>query len=202
MRCLVVYANPKPSGLCAALHHAALNALDGHEIDNLDLYAEQLNPIKTANEVIAPDGKMLPGPSAAALPEVAPYVERLVKAEAIVLVYPVWHFGFPAILKGFFDRVLLPDVCFHLEKGRMRGNLDRLRLVAAIATYGAPRLGAWWYGDPTRRFVLSQLAPMATRKARTLYLPAYRAPHMNQQTAARFIDHTTHTLRRAIRTCA
>ena len=36
------------------------------------------------------------------------YVERLLQAEALVLSFPVWNFGYPAILKGFFDRVFLP----------------------------------------------------------------------------------------------
>ena len=27
-------------------------------------------------------------------------------------VHPVWNFGYPAILKGFFDRVFLPGVSF------------------------------------------------------------------------------------------
>jgi putative NADPH-quinone reductase len=37
------------------------------------------------------------------------YVERLLATEAVVLVYPVWNEGFPAILKGFFDRVFCPE---------------------------------------------------------------------------------------------
>ena len=35
-------------------------------------------------------------------------------AEALVLSFPVWNFGYPAILKGFFDRVFLPGVSFDL----------------------------------------------------------------------------------------
>jgi NAD(P)H dehydrogenase (quinone) len=38
------------------------------------------------------------------------YVDRVLAAQALVLVFPVWNFGFPAILKGFFDRVFLPGV--------------------------------------------------------------------------------------------
>ena len=45
------------------------------------------------------------------------YVERLRGAEALVLVFPVWNYGYPAILKGFFDRVFLPGVSFRLVDG-------------------------------------------------------------------------------------
>jgi hypothetical protein len=34
--------------------------------------------------------------------------------------HPVWNFGYPAILKGFFDRVFLPGVSFHLVDGKVR----------------------------------------------------------------------------------
>ena len=43
---------------------------------------------------------------------VAEYVARLRAAEAMVIISPVWNFGFPAMLKGYFDRVFLPGVSF------------------------------------------------------------------------------------------
>ena len=43
---------------------------------------------------------------------IAAYADRLLAAEALVLIYPVWNEGFPAILKGFFDRVFIPGVSF------------------------------------------------------------------------------------------
>ena len=36
-----------------------------------------------------------------------------------ILVFPQWWFNFPAILKGFFDRVFAPGVAFdHERSGR------------------------------------------------------------------------------------
>jgi NAD(P)H dehydrogenase (quinone) len=46
------------------------------------------------------------------------YVERLRAAEALVMSYPVWNFGYPAMLKGFFDRVFLPGVSFDIGTAR------------------------------------------------------------------------------------
>ena len=40
----------------------------------------------------------------------AGYVARLMLAEKLVFVFPQLWFNVPAILKGFFDRVLVPGV--------------------------------------------------------------------------------------------
>ena len=42
------------------------------------------------------------------------YVAALRRAEALLLVYPTWWFGPPAMLKGWIDRVWLPGVAFRL----------------------------------------------------------------------------------------
>ena len=81
------------------------------------------------------------------MPRSAGYVERLLAAEALVLCFPVWNFGLPALLKGFFDRVFLPGVSFDLRAdGRVSPRLQHIRKIAAIATYGRRRArspGIW-----------------------------------------------------------
>ena len=111
-------------------------AARGWEVDDCDLYAEGFNPVMTAEE-------------RRAYHEVAPntapvqaYVDRLLAAQALVLVFPVWNFGFPAILKGFFDRVFLPGVSFRLEDGLVKPNLTHIRKLAAVTTYGGTRMRA------------------------------------------------------------
>jgi NAD(P)H dehydrogenase (quinone) len=69
---------------------------------------------------------------------VASYADRLLAAEALVLIYPVWNEGFPAILKGFFDRVFIPGVSFTVgPNGELVTKLQKLRKIAAVCTYGS-----------------------------------------------------------------
>ena len=83
------------------------------------------------------------------------YDDQLVAAEAIVLVYPAWWYGMPAMLKGYFDRVWLPGVAFDVTpNGKV--NTDRLRhirRIMVVTTYGA----SWWMvpplGDPARKLI-------------------------------------------------
>ncbi len=82
-------------------------------------------------------------------PELKPYVDRLRAAEAIVFVHPVWNYGYPAILKGFFDRIFLPGVSFILvggdasDKGRLVTNMKNIKKVAYVTTYGGDRFRTW-----------------------------------------------------------
>jgi NAD(P)H dehydrogenase (quinone) len=81
----------------------------GHEIDDCDLYAEGFNAVMSEQE-----RKQYHDVGLNRAP-VSAYADRLLEAEALILVYPVWNEGFPAILKGFFDRVFIPGVSFTVE---------------------------------------------------------------------------------------
>jgi NAD(P)H dehydrogenase (quinone) len=85
-----------------------------------------------------------------------------------VLVFPQWWFGFPAILKGFFDRVFAPGVAFeHSESGGILPRATNIRLIYALTTTGSP----WWVarlamGDPVRRILKRVIVPMCAKRAR------------------------------------
>ncbi len=175
MRVLVVYAHPDPESYVAALHRTVVAALAraGHEVDDLDLYAEGFDPVLSLDErrgYHAIPGNRRP---------VEDYVRRLEAAEGLVLVHPVWNFGFPAILKGFLDRVFLPGVSFRLVDGKAAPNLGNLRLLASVTTYGATRWRAFLMGDPPRKLVTRMLRVLVAPRARVLVLALH---DMNRQT--------------------
>jgi putative NADPH-quinone reductase len=177
MRVLVLYAHPDPESFGAALHLATVKALEaaGHEVDDCDLYAEGFEPALSRTERIGYRDL-----ASNTLP-VAGYVERLRAAEALVLCFPVWNFGYPAILKGFFDRVFLPGVSFKLTDGKVRPNLWNIRRLAAVTTYGGSRWRAVLMGDPPRKTVCRAVRAVCHPAARPLYLAHY---DMNRATAA------------------
>ena len=110
MRVLVLYAHPAEKSFNSSLHALIVDRLaaTGHIVDDCDLYAEGFDPCMSRAEHFGYHD--IP----ANIESVRPYVERLRGAEALVLSFPVWNFGYPAILKGFFDRVFLPGVSFKL----------------------------------------------------------------------------------------
>ncbi|MFN6978873.1 MAG: NAD(P)H-dependent oxidoreductase, partial [Gemmobacter sp.] len=176
-RALVLFAHPCDESFSAALHRAVVGTLRGRgwDVDDCDLNAEGFSPVLTAAERRAyHDTQCNAAP-------VAGYVDRLRAAEALVLVFPVWNFGFPAILKGFFDRVFLPGVSFRLEDGKVRPNLRNIRRLAAVTTYGGTRMRAVLAGDPPRH-VVTRAVWHVCRPERMRYLALY---DMNRATDAR-----------------
>jgi NAD(P)H dehydrogenase (quinone) len=49
---------------------------------------------------------------------------RVAHADALVFISPVWFVGFPAILKGWFDRVFTLGFAFGLSEDGWRGNVE------------------------------------------------------------------------------
>jgi NAD(P)H dehydrogenase (quinone) len=154
MRIMVVHAHPVETSYNRALCNAILETLSagGHQTDLVDLYSERFNPILSReNRLRYHDvhGNITP--------EIQPYVDRLMAADGIVIVFPVWNYGFPAILKGYFDRVFLPGVAFVLEggdspdTGTLKPNLTHIKKVAFVTSYGGDRFRSWLMGDPPRR---------------------------------------------------
>jgi NAD(P)H dehydrogenase (quinone) len=177
MRVLVLYAHPNPQSYGAALHAAVVEELRraGHEVDDCDLYAERFDPVLTTAERV---GYHDLGTNQA---PVADHVARLQRAEMLVIVTPVWNFGWPAILKGYFDRVFLPGVSFVMQDGKVRGALTNIRRLVVVTTYGGSRWRALLVGDPPRRIATRVLNAVTGFKARISYLAHY---DMNRSTDA------------------
>ncbi|QHQ33877.1 NAD(P)H-dependent oxidoreductase [Algicella marina] len=148
-RALVLFAHPCAESFSAALHDQVVESFQksGWDVDDCDLNAEGFSPVLTEVERRGYHDEPTN------IEPVRDYVERLRAAEALVMVFPVWNFGYPAILKGFLDRVFLPGVSFKLVDGKVRPNLTHIRKLAAVTTYGGTRVRAIMAGDPPRKCV-------------------------------------------------
>jgi NAD(P)H dehydrogenase (quinone) len=160
----------------------------GHEVDDCDLYAERFDPVLSERERIQyHDIKLNRVP-------IAGYADRLLAAEALILIYPVWNEGFPAILKGFFDRVFIPGVSFTVgPDGALVTNLQKLRKIAAVCTYGASRTITFLLGDPPKRVVKRMVRRMPGHSVRCDYLAFYNMDHSSQEQRAAFLEKVRRT---------
>ncbi len=173
MRVLYLYCHPLPESFHAAIRARAVAGLAAarHEVDLLDLYAERFDPVmsEAARRDYHDTSRNQAG--------LESYVARLRAAEGLVVQFPVWSFGMPAMLKGYFDRMMMPGVAFDLSNpAQAKPLLGNLRRIAGIATYGRPWTRAFAVGDPPRKMVKRYLPWFADRRARVDYYALY---HMN-----------------------
>ncbi len=186
MHVLVLFAHPLVDSFAAALHEAVVAALReaGHEVDDCDLYASGFEPVMTAAERRAHN---TPNPDFSA---VESHVERLRAADAVVLCFPVWWYGMPAILKGYFDRVWINGVAFHLRAGgKIEPGLHRLNKLWVVCTYGAP----WWLiklvlRDPVRGVIHTGIRGLCTRHVKTRFLALYSIESKTSADTTRFLE--------------
>jgi putative NADPH-quinone reductase len=79
-------------------------------------------------------------------PDLQPAHDALLAADHLVIIFPLWFGALPAILKGFIERVLQPDL---IEPARQRRFVRILRGKSAriIVTLGMPGfVYRWWFG--------------------------------------------------------
>jgi NAD(P)H dehydrogenase (quinone) len=176
MRVLVVYCHPVETSFHAALHQEVLRNLRdaGHVVDDWDLYAEEFNPVMSREERLGYHD--VP----ANREKVQGHIDRLQRAEAIVFCFPTWCFGLPAMLKGWFDRLLMPGVAFDIsDPANVKPMLTNIKRISAVVTYGRPRWMAWYMGDPPRKIVTRYMKRLTAAQARVDYHAHY---HMNVAT--------------------
>lgn len=183
MRVLYVYCHPLEESFHAAIRREALAGLTeaGHKIDLADLYVDRFDPVMWQDE--RRDYHDLSKNQT----RVADYVARLRAAEALIVQFPVWSFGPPAMLKGWFDRLFMPGVAFDLtDPADVRPMLTNLRRIAGITTYGRPWWNAFLVGNPPKK-IMTRYVPRFSAGARVDYFPLYHMNVASEQTRKAFI---------------
>jgi NAD(P)H dehydrogenase (quinone) len=184
MRILVLFAHPVETSFAAALHEQVVRTLKGrgHVVDDCDLHAERFDPVMSRQERIEYHDVSVNRRN------VGLYVDRLLAADALVFSFPVWNMGFPAILKGFVDKVFLPGVSFSLkDNGDYVAALHNIKRLGAVCTYGGGRLLTIMMGDPPRRVLTRSLRGICAPGARCDYLAHYDMNHTTPERRKRFL---------------
>ncbi|CAN7299153.1 NAD(P)H-dependent oxidoreductase [Phyllobacterium sp. LjRoot231] len=171
-RVVVVLAHPLKNSLCAHLAARVVEIVSGagHHLQMIDLYERDFDPRLTSGER---QNYYSSNYDASA---VADGVEALQATDVLIVIFPTWWFGLPAILKGWIDRMFVPGVAYdHApDFGRMIPRLTKLQACLAITTLGSP----WWIDwfvmlRPVRRIlsraVIGTCAPNAHFSMLSLY---------------------------------
>lgn len=114
----IVLAHPDTKSTCASLAFALQKELEQKvETELIDLYTDSFNPLLSYAELRR-------GFSFSTL--VQGYQAILRDTKTLVLVFPLWWGMPPAMLKGWFDRVLSVEFAYTLSDGVVQGLLSQL----------------------------------------------------------------------------
>lgn len=148
MHALIVHAHPEPRSFNATLKAVAVETLQaqGHTVEVSDLYAEGFDPVegpahyadRADPDCFAPLAEQRHAWRTGSLPaDVRREIERLDRAELLILQFPLWWHAQPAILKGWFDRVFVSGGLYTSRMRYDRGYFRGRRAICSV-TSGAP----------------------------------------------------------------
>ncbi len=200
MNVLVVYAHPEPESTVGRLRNAVLEELASlnHVVRQHDLYAEGFNPVMSAFE--RKNHSTALAPKLDFIPELRPYVENLLWCEAVVLVYPTWWSGQPAIMKGWIDRVFVNEVAWTLpeDANRLKPLLTNIRRLVVVTTHGSTKFVNAMEGESGKRTVFRSLRFMMHWRTRCTWIAFYGLDRIAVEKRDEVIVRARRRLRKAL----
>jgi NAD(P)H dehydrogenase (quinone) len=148
MRAHIVLAHPEPKSFNGHLANVARQTLEnrGWTVSTSDLYTMDFDPCEKAShykerlelERFDTQAEQRHASSNATIPiEIQSEIARLDLADLVIFQYPMWWHLPPAILKGWFDRVLIYGEVYkstyRFEKGRFVGKSAMLSLTVGTS---------------------------------------------------------------------
>lgn len=180
----MIVCHPDEHSFTMAIAKRTRTVLDdlGHDVRVRDLYREEFVPELSAAE--RRDHLVDGVPT-----EIAGYAEDLGWCDSLVLVYPTWWGGQPAMLKGWMDRVWAAGVAWELPPGanRLRPRLRHIDRIAAITTHGSSKLVNMAEGEGGKRTVTRSLRVLCSRRCRTRWWALYGVDRAGPERRERFM---------------
>ena len=126
MNVLIIYAHPNPLSFNQSILKVINTAFKdkGATVHLKDLYAERFDPVLDEAQL-----SLLPD-------DIKREQEQVLWADALVVIYPLWWFDRPAILKGWFDRVFTHGFAFTFDEKGVQGLLTGKRAMVIVTAGG------------------------------------------------------------------
>lgn len=102
MKVLVVYDHPRRSSFCGAVLDSLTEGLEaaGHEVEIADLHREGFDP-----RMLVEDEPIWRDRTQVYSDEIRAQQARVDRNQGLILLFPVWWWSFPAMTKGWVDRI-------------------------------------------------------------------------------------------------
>jgi len=195
VKALVVYCHPRPESFTAAVRDLVVERLEakGAEVRLSDLYARGFDPVLSATEHECYERH----PENCA--PVSQDVADLTWCDTLVFVYPTWWYGLPAMLKGWLDRVFLPEVAFLMpspERKKIHRGLVHITRLGVFTTCGAPRWLTFLVGAPGKRTILRGVGFLCAPRCRKAFTAHYLMDRSTPTSRQAHLDRVAKTMDR------
>jgi len=123
---------PHHRSFLAALLKKTIQQLQSEntEVDLIDLHADNFNPVMTADDLSNwRRGKPIDD-------QVEDYQNRLLTADKIIFMFPIWWEVMPAMTKGFLDKVYAKGILYNADT--MKNKLTKSPKIEVITTMSTP----------------------------------------------------------------
>lgn len=123
MKHLIIYVNPEEESFSNEIKEYVINFSKekGHEIVVRDLYKIGFNPILSKEDLRLEKDERVQD-------DVKIEQDFIDWADFITFIFPIW-WHIPAMMKGYFDRVLSYGYAYRYENGKPRGLLPRKKVL-------------------------------------------------------------------------
>jgi putative NADPH-quinone reductase len=199
VKAYVVYCHPDPQSFTAAVRDRVISTLEssGHSVRVADLYGSGFDPALSRRE-LAQHGLPVESKDADSVAALADDVDALTWCDTLILVYPTWWSGQPAMLTGWLDRVLMCGVAWEPPRRgtRIHGRLKNIRRVVAVTTHGSRRVINMLEGETGKRVMGRAVRALCHPLARTTWLALYDIDRSTGAQRAGFLDRVERRLRR------
>jgi NAD(P)H dehydrogenase (quinone) len=189
MKTLVVYCHPAVDSFASAVLDTTVAALHAarHEVRVTDLYAEDFDPVLSADE----HEHHLDDP--VTKPGITEHAANLRWCESLVLVYPTWWAGQPAMLKGWIDRVWVNGVAWELPKSstRLKPLLRNIRRLQVVTTHGSSKWINALEGEGGKRTAMRSLRLLCAPRCRTHWVAMYNIDRSTLEQRNHFLRRVT-----------
>jgi NAD(P)H dehydrogenase (quinone) len=148
----IVYAHPEPHSFNGAMRETAERVFKslGDEVRVSDLYAMNFNPVARGTDFKDRQGERLDyfaeqkhGYASGTLADdITAEIEKIAWCDFLLLQFPLYWFGLPAMLKGWIDRVFVPGFAFGSGKWYERGGLVGKRAMLSLTMAAYPQMMA------------------------------------------------------------
>jgi len=153
MNTTIIFAHPWHGSFNKAIMDTVISQLKAKKkpYEIIDLNKDEFNPVlKEADLALFSKGDTSDD-------MVQKYQEVLRNSDELVFIFPIWWFDMPAILKGFFDKVMLKDFAYKESTTGLKGLLTHVNKTTLLTTSEVPT----WYmnflsGNPIKGTLINR----------------------------------------------